>query len=939
MFISRFLFFLDQNLWILKISSVYPADSGIYWCEVNSSPPSFVSRVLKVTPIEEELGDNEAISFANLYHNYTDCCVNEKVPRMCHEFCQFQGLVFEGHSTEVIHGCIDYLPKIAKCLVDGRNHMPCCEKQSIPKTCVQICVGNFSLATVTEHFSCMDYAAPLLSCISEGIQTLPPQPKDVSVQATSPTEIQVKWSPPLDKYKKLVEWYQINITQLDSFDDQGVAFYDEEDNSNSTFSLHGLHISTKVNASLHNFKVPNLKPFTMYEVQVRSLNKHGSSLSSNLIRVVTLGQPKITNNTELVGSQKQTIPKLPNIKKCCTDNGLTLGLCVDILCDPLRADEATLTDMMICAPWTNITFKCMASGVDHSECCKERGVSQTCLPFCDGTIKKLDFRHFICLDHMSSYSNCILEHYGVLPSPPKDFIVPSVNHNWAILKWNPPDVLSHSVIKYHIYWRESSKDEISRYNITFTSNTPFVLDNLKPDTRYETFVAAENQYGLSQGSSRVIFSTLPIIEDDVESDQIYTYNETACCARAGMRKACLPLCNYQMKVADVIKLAPNCSDSLFILARCGAGGRNHTPCCKWLSVNPNCLNLCAGVVDSSPFLLASRCSEDLGSIIKCMKEGSQYIPSIPLDLHTVFVNSTSVHVRWKTDPESEDENVNFQVRYTKVNSDKVSHPLDHKMSLNVTKEKEAVITDLSPNTVYSIYVVATNSYGTSLPSLVLVVNTSQGSDANVTSSVGPPHDIEVLLLTVDTITFKWLPPLFVLPDRTISYIVHYKAINGTEVELMPSATQKWIKVETTYNSMIITNLTYNTQYALAIQSKTDNNELSVFSEMILVWTDAAIPATVNLPVIIPAGPVVEGSNITVLCVATGTPIPLVSVYVNGYLQKKEERRHLSYTINNVSRNLTSVTCFASNGYGRDAQSAQSSIEIRVRCKYLQAVSK
>jgi len=47
----------------------------------------------------------------------------------------------------------------------------------------------------------------------------------------------------------------------------------------------------------------------------------------------------------------------------------------------------------------------MANGkdkfVDHSNCCQQRGVSDVCLPLCQGKVKKIDFRHFVCLDHMA----------------------------------------------------------------------------------------------------------------------------------------------------------------------------------------------------------------------------------------------------------------------------------------------------------------------------------------------------------------------------------------------------------------------------------------------------------------------------------------------------------------------------------------------------------
>ena len=254
----------------------------------------------------------------------------------------------------------------------------------------------------------------------------------------------------------------------------------------------------------------------------------------------------------------------------------------------------------------------------------------------------------------------------------------------------------------------------------------------------------------------------------------------------------------------------------------------------------------------------------------------------------------------------------------------------------------------------------------------------------VQSSLGPPHSLQVLHQSVDTITLKWLPPLYVPPDSTVSYIVHYKPVNGTVIESIVSGTDKsaggsssaetktttekpaeeieaemeWISIPTAYNTMYLTNLTYNTEYAITVQavtgmdqsdltgsgltrsgltgsegSKSDPRRLeSSHSEVILVWTDPAIPASVNLPVIIPSGPITEDSNVTFMCIGIGIPTPTLAMLINGQVVTRDDRRHLSLTVIGVKRNLTTVSCYASNGIGKDTQSAQSSLEIRVRCK-------
>lgn len=972
-----------------------------------------ISRVLVVAPEVDE-STSSIKSILEVEHNYTSCCVAEKIPKICYHFCNFRGLIGPDTSSAVNNGaiqtCINYLPSITKCLADGRDHMPCCMKQNIPDPCRPVCVGNFTLSTVLDHFTCMSYTAPVLACIAEGVQILPPQPRSVTVEALSSTSIRVQWLSPSTltasksstSYNAPIDSYQINITQLHSFDAIGTAKIAPSASGTSSSSssslptepsLYGLQMRYTVSSNDTSFIITDLKPYTMYEVTMRSVNKAGYSLPINSIRTLTLNsdtaiidtseavippsssttstsnknKPEADNvrddvsvsNVDKVNHGEREVEddnvndktinsnvskKLPNTKECCRSNGVTIDRCVDTLCDPVKSDETTLTDLMICAPWANVTFKCMANNIDHSSCCKQRGVTNNCLSFCTGKLSKLDFRHFVCLEHLNTFSSCLLDHYGVLPSAPRNFMVVNVHHDWAILKWTS-NIKRDTSIKYLIHWRDVSKnDEISPYNVTIASSSPYLLDRLTPGGRYEVYVKTLNQYGTSEGSSRVVFSTPPLtITTSIESLSSNSlssgYNESQCCARASLPLTCMPLCSYKVKVTDVINKAATCASNLPILVRCGAGGRNHIPCCRRRSVSDSCLNLCAGLVESSPFVVAARCADDMGKILQCMQDGSGLIPGMPIDFHATLVTKDTIHLAWDPSPEDINSTSNiYQVRYGKTDEDIPLHPLEHDKSVNTTSTN-IIINNLTPSTRYSFYVVSSNSYGISLPSLVLIVNTTDKDDTGdtkslVKSNIGPPHSIQLLHQSVDSITIKWLPPLYLSPDIRIRYIIHYKPINGTaagsksidELENAP-----WSILQTTYNTMYITNLTYDSEYAIAIQAvnEMDSSVKSSLSEIVLVWTDPAIPASVNLPVIIPAGPIYEGSNVTFMCIGIGTPPPYLSMFLNGHEVMREERRHITLTVISVQRNLTSVSCFASNGFG---SGAQSTLELRIRFK-------
>lgn len=68
--------------------------------------------------------------------------------------------------------------------------------------------------------------------------------------------------------------------------------------------------------------------------------------------------------------------------------------CLEKLCDIPQSALAEVTDLMICAPWARQTFSCLANGVDHTACCKARGLPALCQELCSGNITQLDFNYF-----------------------------------------------------------------------------------------------------------------------------------------------------------------------------------------------------------------------------------------------------------------------------------------------------------------------------------------------------------------------------------------------------------------------------------------------------------------------------------------------------------------------------------------------------------------
>lgn len=531
---------------------------------------------------------------------------------------------------------------------------------------------------------------------------------------------------------------------------------------------------------------------------------------------------------------------------------------------------------------------------------------------------------------------------------------------------------------------DSMNDEFY-YSSAEAATNPYLLDALQPMTVYETFVVAVNKFGQSESSVRFIFQTLadqdqlgasgsaaangeiesrlPLHGDTKQDSSQSYYNETTCCMNSGVHQNCQQLCDYDLKVSDVSSLITSCNTQMPVILRCMAGSRNSVPCCRNRGVSDQCLNVCAGLTEHSPLVVATRCASDFGKIIRCMDEGSKQIPAAPVDLHTHEIRPDRITIRWS--PASEDSlrsDVEYHVRYQQLqqspdqaaSDDPASliavvplHPLEHNLILT-TNRTEATIDSLRPNTRYSIYVTAENPYGISLPSLVLVAQTPSEKSAEDPAkadsykrqaTLGAPHSLEILRSDTESIVLKWIAPLFINSDAQIKYRVFYKLLgsqnsstttgessNGGDGAVQ-QISSNWTVIETTDTTILLRNLKYSSQYAITVQAFS-KQMLGHMSEILLAATAKPVPPTLNHPLVI--NNPIEGNNITIMCVALGQPTPQISMFINGLLVQKRTQPYVIYHLVNLVRGHLTITCFASNGHGKDYASVQSRTEVSVK---------
>lgn len=86
-----------------------------------------------------------------------------------------------------------------------------------------------------------------------------------------------------------------------------------------------------------------------------------------------------------------------------------------------------------------------------------------------------------------------------------------------------------------------------------------------------------------------------------------------------------------------------------------------------------------------------------------------------------------------------------------------------------TTDNEIELQNLEANSLYRISVVARGVHGSSLPSSMLLVNTSKIDYQNTFGAPSPPHLLNLLMHSATSIQLTWQPPEFSHPHDNIMY--------------------------------------------------------------------------------------------------------------------------------------------------------------------------
>ena len=136
----------------------------------------------------------------------------------------------------------------------------------------------------------------------------------------------------------------------------------------------------------------------------------------------------------------------------------------------------------------------------------------------------------------------------------------------------------------------------------------------------------DNQLGVGQPSSRLVFRTTSLREEELEVVEGERPSPAQCCQTAGVSSDCQPLCTFDLDTASLANLTAVCSQQLDRVVRCGAGGRDQLQCCRRRAVPTSCLPLCQAVHQAHTGADFLQCQPHVQTIFTCYEEGTVSLP-------------------------------------------------------------------------------------------------------------------------------------------------------------------------------------------------------------------------------------------------------------------------------------------------------------------------
>ena len=89
--------------------------------------------------------------------------------------------------------CGEDMSKVMRCLVGGRDHLPCCERRGVPQSCQPLCQAVHQKSTGAEFSKCLPFLGQVFTCLEEGTIDLPPPVRGLRAVEVADGKVVLSW--------------------------------------------------------------------------------------------------------------------------------------------------------------------------------------------------------------------------------------------------------------------------------------------------------------------------------------------------------------------------------------------------------------------------------------------------------------------------------------------------------------------------------------------------------------------------------------------------------------------------------------------------------------------------------------------------------------------------------------------------------------------------
>ncbi|XP_013407685.1 Ig-like and fibronectin type-III domain-containing protein 2 isoform X2 [Lingula anatina] len=240
------------------------------------------------------------------------------------------------------------------------------------------------------------------------------------------------------------------------------------------------------------------------------------------------------------------------------------------------------------------------------------------------------------------------------------------------------------------------------------------------------------------------------------------HNFTSCCTQAGVAPPCGQACAPSTLDIHRWNPATACAADIPKILTCGAGDRNHYPCCQRRQLPTHCLRLCVGDIPDSLGVEYADCVNKSMDILACYEEGQALLPGPPRSVSALGLTTNIILVSWEPPTQIPDVGVTgYKVFFRKAGTSlpfNSTETLSSNMAQLITDPSKNVY--IEPYTLYEIYVIVVNQHGASLPSYIVEARSlprmPERSNTTSVSSCCRRHNISSLCMPLcqNTVNIK-----------------------------------------------------------------------------------------------------------------------------------------------------------------------------------------